>query len=77
MDYQHNTVWKFARRWFGLYEVRQVRNNGTYHLSELEGALLRTCVARKQEKIFKKREKADSYMDQDEAEATEEAGISN
>ena len=63
LDHQHSTTRKFARRWFGPYEVRQVRENGTYLLSELDGTLLRSPIAGKRVKIFKKREEADPYVD--------------
>ena len=67
LDHQHITIWKFARRWFGPYEVRQVHNNGMFKLRELDGTLLWTPVAGKLVKIFMKREEAESYVDLDEA----------
>ena len=66
MDHQHSTTRKFARRWFGAYEVRQVRENGTYLLSELDGTLLRSPIARKRVKIFKNWEEIDPYVDLEE-----------
>ena len=70
LDHQHNTIQKFSKRWSGPYEVRQVYDNKTYQLSELDGTLLWTPVTRKQVKIFKKQEEAESYMDLDEAGTT-------
>ena len=74
--HQYNTIRKFSRRWFGPYEVRKVRDNGINQLSKLDGTLLRTPVTEKWVMVFKKREEAESYVDLDEAETTEEVGIS-
>ena len=52
LDHQHSTVRKFAKRWFGPYEVCQGCDNGTYWLSELDGTVLRTPIAGKRVKIF-------------------------
>ena len=30
LDHQHTTIRKFAKRWFGPYEVRKVFDNETY-----------------------------------------------
>ena len=67
LDQQHSTERKFARRWFGPYEVRQSHDNRTYQLSELDGTMLRTPIAGKRIKIFKKREEAYPRMDSDES----------
>ena len=74
LEHQHSTVRKFARRWFGPYEVRQSRDNGTYQLSELNGMMLRTPIAGKRIKIFKKREEAYPRMDSDESSLHREDG---
>ena len=55
LDHQHTTIRKFAKRWFGPYEVRKVFDNGTYRLCELDGTILRVPIAGKRVKIFKKR----------------------
>ena len=55
LDHQHTTIRKFAKRWFGPYEVRKVFDNGTYQLSEFDGTVLRVPIAGKRVKIFKKR----------------------
>ena len=59
---------KFAKRWFGPYEVRKVFDNGTYRLSELDGTILRVPIAGKRVKIFKKRTDDKPYVIQAEAE---------
>ena len=51
----HSTVRKFAERWFGPYIVKNVYDNSTYKLSELDGTLILNVVAGKRIKIFKKR----------------------
>ena len=35
---QHSSIRKFAKRWFGPYEVWKVFDNGTYRLCELAGS---------------------------------------
>jgi translation initiation factor IF-1 len=62
LDHQHTTLRKFAKRWFGLYEVRKVFDNGTYRLSELDGTELRVPIAGKGVKIFKKRTDKEPYV---------------
>ena len=54
LDHQHTTIQKFAKRWFGPYEVQKVFDNGTYRLCELDGIVLRVPIAGKQVKIFVK-----------------------
>ena len=54
LDHQHTTMRKFAKRWFGPYEVRKVFDNGTYRLCELDGTILRVPITGKRVKIFKK-----------------------
>ena len=56
-------MWKFAKRWFGPYEVREVFDNGTYRLSELDGTILRVPIAEKRVKIFKKRTVLYAWLD--------------
>ena len=45
LDHQHSSIWNFAKRCFGPYEVGQVHENGTYWLRKLDGTLLRTLIA--------------------------------
>ena len=59
LDNQHKVVRKFTRRWFGPYVVTSANDNGTYHLSELDGTRLTVPVARKWIKVFKKRHEDD------------------
>ena len=51
-NHQHNIVRKFARRWFGLYEVERINDNDIYLLCELAGTMLRILVAGKYIKVF-------------------------
>jgi hypothetical protein len=53
---------KFAKRWFGPYEVRKAFENGTYRLSKLDGTELRVPIAGKRVKIFKKRTNKELYI---------------
>jgi hypothetical protein len=62
LDHQHTTLRKFAKRWFGLYEVRKVFDNGTYCLCELDGTELRVPIAGKRVNIFKKRTDKEPYV---------------
>ena len=55
LDHQHKPIRKFAKRWFGPYEVQNVFDNGIYRLCELDGIVLRVPIAGKRVKIFKKR----------------------
>ena len=55
LDNQHRATRKFARRWFGPYVVQSANDNGTYHLSELDGTRMAIPVAGKRIKAFKKR----------------------
>ena len=61
LDLQHNSIQKFAKRWFEQYEVRKVFDNGSYRLCELDGAILRVPIAEKRVKIFKKRIDTEPY----------------
>ena len=72
LDHQHTTIRKFAKRWFGPYEVRKVFDNGTYRLSELDGTILRVPIAGKWVKIFKKRTNNESYVAIDETDNEEQ-----
>jgi hypothetical protein len=54
LENQHKATRKFARRWFGPYEVTNVNDNGTYHLAELDGTRIAVPVAGKRIKAFKK-----------------------
>ena len=44
---------KFARRWFGPYEVTSANHHGTYHLAELDGTRMAVPVEGKRVKAFK------------------------
>ena len=54
--HQHSTVKKFAKRWFGPYVVLKVHDNATYSLRELDGAVMRSPVAGKRVKAFRRRD---------------------
>ena len=73
LDHQHTTMRKFAKRWFGPYEVRKVFGNGTYPHCELDGTLLRVPIAGKWVKIFKKRTDDKPYVIQDKADNEEQS----
>ena len=64
---------KFAKRWFGPYEVRKVFNNGTYRLCKLDATMLRVPIARKWVKIFKKRTYEEPYVIEDKTENEEQS----
>jgi hypothetical protein len=36
LDNQHSAARKFSRGWFGPYIVKKVKDNATYHLTELD-----------------------------------------
>ena len=55
LEHQHKSIRKFSHRWFGPYRVIEVRQNGTYILSEFDGTLLRIPIAGKRIKLFKQR----------------------
>ena len=56
LDHQHSTIKKFARRWFGPYVIIVVHDNGTYSLRELDGTRLKTHLAGKRVKTFRRRD---------------------
>ena len=56
LDNQYSTARKFAKRWFGPYVVKEIKNNATYFLAELDGTRLALPIAGKRIKIFKRRE---------------------
>ena len=64
-DYQQSLIQKFAKRWFRLYEVWKVFDNGTYWVCELIGTVLRVPIGGKRVKIFKKRTYAKPYVSLD------------
>ena len=66
-------IWKFAKRWFGPYEVRKVFDNGTYRLCELDGTVLRVPIAGKRVKIFKKRTDEKPYVILDKTDNEEQS----
>ena len=47
---------KFAKRWFGPYEVCKVTHKATYYLNELDGTQIQTPIAGKRITNFKRRE---------------------
>ena len=55
LDNQHSTSRKFAKRWFGLYVVKQAYDNATDLLKELDGTELKIPIAGKRIKLFKRR----------------------
>ena len=59
---EHNSIQKFANRWFKPYEDRKVLDNGTYRLCQLDGTILRVPIARKWVKIFKKQSNSEPYI---------------
>ena len=71
-DHQHTTIRKFAKRWFGPYEVLKVFN-GTYRLCELNGTVLRMPIVGKQVKIFKKRTDDEPYVSLDKTDNEEKS----
>ena len=73
LDHQHTTIRKFAKRWFGPYEVRKVFENGTYRLCELDGTTLRLLIVGKRVKIFKKRTDDKPYVSLDKTETEEQS----
>ena len=64
---------KFAKRWFGPYEVRKVFDNGTYRLCELDGTMLHVPIAGKQVKIFKKWTDDEPYVILDKTDKEEQS----
>ena len=73
LDHQHTTIRKFAKRWFGPYEVQKVFDNGTYRLCELDGTILRVPIAGKWVKIFKKRTDDKPYVILDKTDNEEQS----
>ena len=63
---------KFAKRWFGPYEVRKVFDNGTYRLCELDGTVLQVPITRKRVKIFKKQTDEEPYVTLDKTDIKEQ-----
>ena len=62
-DNQHRTTRKFLKRWFGPYVVKEIENNATYFLAELDGTRLALPIAGKRIKIFKRRETTNLEID--------------
>ena len=56
LENRYITMRKFAKRWFGPYEVRKVTDKATYYLNELDGTEIQTPIVGKRIKIFKRRE---------------------
>jgi hypothetical protein len=56
LEYQHSTLRKFSRRWFGPYVVVAIHDNGTYTLRELDGTMLKIPVAGKRIKTIRRRD---------------------
>ncbi|KAH7294491.1 hypothetical protein KP509_27G003100 [Ceratopteris richardii] len=59
-DSQYDAHKKLTQQWFGPYIVSKVNNNGTYALCELNGVALKTLIAGKRIKLFKKRDNNES-----------------
>ncbi|KAH7434574.1 hypothetical protein KP509_06G023700 [Ceratopteris richardii] len=64
-DSQYDARKKLTQRWFGPYIVSKVNNNGTYALCELNGVALKTLIAGKRIKLFKKRDNGEYILDED------------
>ncbi|KAH7415131.1 hypothetical protein KP509_14G029300 [Ceratopteris richardii] len=73
-DTQYDAKKKLTKRWFGPYVVMSVFENDTYALRELDGTPLRSLIARKRIKLFKKRNEADYEIEQELLEDTDDAG---
>ena len=73
LDHQHTTIRKFAKRWFGPYEVRKVFHNGTYRLCEWDGTILRVPIAGKRVKVFKKPTDKEPYVIQEKTDNEEQS----
>ena len=67
----NTTMHKFSKRWFGPYVVKHVHENSTYSLSELDGTEVKTPIAGRRIKVFKRREDSGS-KDVEEEKETEE-----
>ena len=64
---------KFDNRWLGPYIIEEVHANGSYTLKELDGTPLRTKIAGKRVKLFKRRVDGKDYYDStEENESNEE-----
>ena len=74
LDNQYSTIRKFAKRWFGPYEVRKITDKATYFLNELDGTEIRIPIAGKRIKIFKRRESLEPefYEEAEELKVSEE-----
>ena len=72
LDHQHTTIRKYAKRWFGPYEVENVFDNGTYQLCELDGTILWVPIAGKRVKFFKKRTDDEPYVTLDKTDNEEQ-----
>ena len=53
LEHQYSTIRKFARRWFGPYEVRKITDKATYFLNELDGTEIRIPLQEKGLKYLK------------------------
>lgn len=65
LDNEYSAPRKVVKRWLGLYKVRDVNDNATFFLDELDGTQLRLCIVGKHIKLFKRRDSSDPYMDQE------------
>ena len=74
LEHQYSTIRKFARRWFGPYEVRKITYKATYFLNELNGTEILIPIARKMIKVFKRRESLEPefYEEEEELKESEE-----
>ena len=55
-------MWMFVRRWLWPFVVVGANDNGTYHLSELDGTRMAVSVAEKRIKAFKKRHEEEPHL---------------
>ena len=74
LDNQYSTIWKFAKRWFGPYEVRKITNKATYFLNELDGIEIRIPITGRIIKILKRTEslKPEFYEEGEELKESKE-----
>ena len=71
LDNQHTVMRKFSKRWFGPYVVKNVHEIATYSLSKLDGTEMKTPIAGKRIKVFKRREDSGSKDVKEEEETCE------
>ena len=73
LENQYNTMRKFAKWWFGPYEVRKVTDKATYYLNELDGTDIQTAITGKRIKNFQRREDTEpSFIENEDEDFFEE-----